>query len=182
MAFVAALPAAEGAVAASAGGAAAGAGSAAGGAARGAAAAKPAPKAAPKAAPAASAKGGGTAGDRARELRRSGQSRSSTKRKLRDEFGGTHAETDDLIDQADADAPADKQPAGSGGSSSSLRDKLPSPPKSVASAANAGGGLLLGALAYVLALTYLRDGRAGVKRWVRAKFLNKTDTDSGGGA
>ena len=39
--------------------------------------------------------------------------------------------------------------------------------------ANAGGGALLGAVTYVLALTYLRGGREGVKAWMRAKFLNQ---------
>lgn len=40
--------------------------------------------------------------------------------------------------------------------------------------ANAGGGFLLGTFGYVLALTYLRGGSAGVKQLLRAKFLNKT--------
>jgi hypothetical protein len=38
---------------------------------------------------------------------------------------------------------------------------------------NAGGGLVLGSLAYVLGLTYLRGGRAGVKALLRAKFFNQ---------
>lgn len=42
--------------------------------------------------------------------------------------------------------------------------------------ANAGGGLVLGAFTYVLALTYLRSGSAGVKAWLRAKFLNQVST------
>jgi hypothetical protein len=41
--------------------------------------------------------------------------------------------------------------------------------------ANAGGGFLLGTIGYVVALTYLRGGSAGVKQLLRAKFLNKTE-------
>lgn len=39
----------------------------------------------------------------------------------------------------------------------------------------AGGGLVLGSLAYIVGLTYLRSGRAGVKALLRAKFLNRVD-------
>jgi hypothetical protein len=39
--------------------------------------------------------------------------------------------------------------------------------------ANAGGGFVLGMFAYVVGLTYLRDGKAGVKRLLRAKFFNE---------
>ena len=42
-------------------------------------------------------------------------------------------------------------------------------------AANSGGGFLLGLGVYVLALTYLRDGRAGVKALLKAKFLNQVE-------
>lgn len=40
-------------------------------------------------------------------------------------------------------------------------------------AANAGGGFVLGLLVYVVALTYLRDGRDGVVRLLKAKFFNQ---------
>jgi hypothetical protein len=53
---------------------------------------------------------------------------------------------------------------------------LPSVPRAVRSAASSGGGVILGTLTYVLALTYLRSGRAGVVVWLRAKFLNQTGT------
>jgi hypothetical protein len=42
--------------------------------------------------------------------------------------------------------------------------------------ANAGGGLLLGAMTWVLAITYLRSGGTGVRALLAAKFLNKTST------
>lgn len=38
---------------------------------------------------------------------------------------------------------------------------------------DAGGGLVLGGLAYVLGLTYLRSGRTGVKALLKAKFFNE---------
>jgi hypothetical protein len=41
-------------------------------------------------------------------------------------------------------------------------------------AMNAGGGLVLGALGYILGTVYLRGGGAGLKAWFNAKFLNKT--------
>ncbi len=39
--------------------------------------------------------------------------------------------------------------------------------------ANTGGGFVLGLLGYVLVLNYVRDGKDGVKAWLRAKFLNQ---------
>ena len=50
---------------------------------------------------------------------------------------------------------------------------MPSAPKVVRRSADAGGGLLLGAIAYVLVLSYIRGGPDGVKAWLRAKFLNQ---------
>lgn len=52
---------------------------------------------------------------------------------------------------------------------------------------NAGGGLLLGALAYVVAVVYFRSGWPGVRSWFAAKFLNRTanvvpDGKAGAGA
>lgn len=40
-------------------------------------------------------------------------------------------------------------------------------------AANAGGGFALGLVTYVVVLTYLRDGRDGVKALLKAKFFNE---------
>lgn len=42
-----------------------------------------------------------------------------------------------------------------------------------------GAGLVLGMLAWVITVQYLRGGMPGVKAWLRAKFLNQT---SGAGA
>lgn len=39
---------------------------------------------------------------------------------------------------------------------------------------NDGAGFVLGALGWVLTVQYLRGGTAGVKAWLRAKFLNQT--------
>lgn len=39
--------------------------------------------------------------------------------------------------------------------------------------ASAGGGLVLGVLLYALGRTYLEHGRDGVKRLLKAKFLNE---------
>jgi hypothetical protein len=36
-----------------------------------------------------------------------------------------------------------------------------------------GAGFLLGVFVWVLTLAYLRGGPAGVRDWLRAKFLNK---------
>lgn len=38
-----------------------------------------------------------------------------------------------------------------------------------------GSGFALGLLLYALGMNYLRHGRAGVKGWLRAKFLNQPD-------
>lgn len=38
---------------------------------------------------------------------------------------------------------------------------------------NAGGGFVLGMLAYVVGLTYLRGGKPAVKQLLRAKFFNE---------
>ncbi len=39
---------------------------------------------------------------------------------------------------------------------------------------NDGSGFVLGVLAWLLTVQYLRGGTAGVKAWLRAKFLNQT--------
>lgn len=44
-----------------------------------------------------------------------------------------------------------------------------------------GGGAVLGALGYVLALTFLRGGPEGLVAWLRAKFLNQVATAPRGG-
>jgi len=41
-----------------------------------------------------------------------------------------------------------------------------------------GSGFLLGLVAYALFLAYMRDGTAGPKNWLKAKFLNETPTKS----
>lgn len=40
-------------------------------------------------------------------------------------------------------------------------------------AANTGGGVVLGVLAHILVVTYLRGGRDGVKKLLKAKFFNE---------
>jgi len=39
---------------------------------------------------------------------------------------------------------------------------------------NDGAGFVLGLLAWVLTMQYIRGGPDGVKAWLRAKFLNQT--------
>jgi len=39
---------------------------------------------------------------------------------------------------------------------------------------NDGAGFILGLLAWVLTMQYIRGGQAQVKAWLRAKFLNQT--------
>lgn len=51
----------------------------------------------------------------------------------------------------------------------------PTIPRSLRRAGQTGGSAILATLGYVLVLTYLRGGSAGVKRWLRAKFLNRVD-------
>jgi hypothetical protein len=115
-----------------------------------------------------------TAASRASELTTSGTSRTRATRTLRDEYGATTAQASDLLDAAPQppatltpDPPASPQ-------SSSPGSSLPSVPKAVSSAWTAGGGAILGTLVYVLFLTYMRGGPAGVTTWFRAKFLNQT--------
>ncbi|MFP5372391.1 MAG: hypothetical protein ACLGI3_16810 [Actinomycetes bacterium] len=40
-------------------------------------------------------------------------------------------------------------------------------------AANTGGGFVLGMFVYVIGLNYLREGKPGVQKWLKAKFLNE---------
>ena len=86
------------------------------------------------------------------------------------------------VDQADDDAPASTAASSTskGGSRPSLPDALTDQrgaPKAFRTdpvrAANVGGGFVLGAMAHVLALAYLRGGKDGVKRLLRAKFFNQ---------
>lgn len=170
----------RGATAATAGKAAASAGTRAGAASKAGSASKASKAAKAAAVPAPPAPG--TAAGRAAELRSSGTSRADAHKALSEEFGGTPAETDDLLSGAgwEQDAPGaggEAQPARA--AQSGRRPSLPKPPKSLSSAAEAGGGVLLGVLGYVLALAYMRDGKAGVKAWLSAKFLNKVTTTKG---
>lgn len=125
-----------------------------------------------KAGGAAKAAGSGTAAGRASELRAGGTRRRDARKALREEFGGSVAETDALLDDAGL---TDDAPAGAGGQQPRrATPSLPSVPRTVQGAVDAGGGALLGALAYVLALAYMRGGKDGVKAWLNAKFLNQT--------
>lgn len=116
--------------------------------------------------------------DRARQLLGEGRSRADVARILRDETGSTLAEAEGLVADVageaggTGDTPAPPaQPAPRGGRRSA--PSLPSPPKVIRRGVDAGGGVILGALAYVLALAYIRGGSDGVKAWLRAKFLNQ---------
>lgn len=75
------------------------------------------------------------------------------------------------LDGASAPKPAAEAPAptSSGAGASAPSGGLFSPVQP----SGAGGGLVLGALAYIVGLTYLRSGRAGVKALLKAKFLNE---------
>lgn len=119
----------------------------------------------------------GTAAQRAQKLVDSGMSRTRARRTLRDEYGATAAQADDLLDATTAPpAPpaADAQPDTSSTDTARRGGTGVSVPKPVRGAMNAGGGAVLGALLYVLGLVYLRGGTAGLKAWYRAKFLNDT--------
>ncbi|OJV57953.1 MAG: hypothetical protein BGO38_06945 [Cellulomonas sp. 73-145] len=126
-----------------------------------------------------------TAKARAGEL--AGQPRYKARRALRDELGATSGQADDLLDAAAADQPADEpadEPARRRSSSSSqlggaIGGQLG---RSVGNGLNASGGFVLGALAYVLFLVYLRGGTPAVKSWLAAKFLNRTGSVSTGAA
>lgn len=74
-------------------------------------------------------------------------------------------------------APADEPPAQPDPDPSQrpqVRGPSPALERSVSRASAASGGVILGVLFYVLGLTYLRDGGAGVKAWLKAKFINET--------
>jgi hypothetical protein len=121
-----------------------------------------------------------TAAGRAGQLHTSGTPRYKARRALRDEFGATGGQADDLLDaastRAGADAPAD-EPA-----DPPTRRSSPAPSqlggqlgRSIGDGLNSSGGFVLGALAYVLFLVYLRGGTPGVQAWLKAKFLNRVD-------
>jgi hypothetical protein len=173
-----AAPIIEGAAADAAGTAAAGtaAKGAAGAASKSApaAASKPAARKAPAKAPKAT-----TAADRGRQLLDQGTSRADAARILRDEYGSTLAEAQGAL-PADTGTPAPAPSTTPAPQPATSSPTFPSLPKSVGSAASAGGGALLGAIGYVLFLTYMRNGLPGVKAWTRAKFLNQTGAASTG--
>ena len=54
-------------------------------------------------------------------------------------------------------------------------------PKPAADAAQRGGGILLGLIAYAVGLNYVRDGWPGVTAWLRAKTLNNVGNPPAGG-
>ena len=108
---------------------------------------------------------------RAQQLLDAGTSRADAARIIRDEYGSTLAEAQGLLP---APAPTNSVPAPQSPSvPAPSTPSIPSVPRAVRSAASSGGGVILGAVTYVLALTYLRSGRAGVVAWLRAKFLNQ---------
>jgi hypothetical protein len=145
--------------------------------------ASPKAKATPKAAGASVAKApkAATAPDRARQLVGEGRSRRDAAKILRDEFGSTEAEALGLVDDVSPSSTAGSAGAGSGAppadpaATRRPTGSPPSPPKVIRRSADAAGGVILGTLAYVLALTYLRGGSEGVKAWLRAKFLNQVE-------
>lgn len=127
-----------------------------------------------------------TAKARAGEL--AGQPRYKARRVLRDEYGATAAQADDLLDAAAADTPPADEPADPparrrSSSSSDLGGAIGGQlGRSVGNGLNASGGFVLGALTYVLFLVYLRGGTPAVKSWLAAKFLNRTGSISSGAA
>lgn len=129
----------------------------------------------------------GTAAGRAGELVAGGTPRYKARRALMDEFGATGGQADDLLDAAgqNAEPPAVDDPNPDQGHepaqrSSSAGRPAPRLPRPVSGAFGAGGGLLLGALSYTLALVFLRDGTDGLRRWFAAKFLNRVPTAPAG--
>lgn len=127
-----------------------------------------------------------TAASRADELVGAGGPRYRQRRVLRDEFGATAAEADDLLDAAasrrpepeavpDEPAPRGTADGFASKAGAAVGGQLG---RGAGTALNAGGGLLLGVIAYVLGVNYLRDGSTGVKKWLRAKFLNRVDAPS----
>ena len=112
-----------------------------------------------------------TAAARAAQLRSGGSTRAQGVRALKDEYGASPAEAGDLYDGAPAAPPAPRTAMQNLNSANKLQAIVPK-----GSAASAGGGALLGAIAYVLALTYMRSGMPGVKAWFAAKFLNKVSS------
>lgn len=116
--------------------------------------------------------------ERARELARSGVSRDDAARTLSAEYGSTLAESKGLLGDQAPDVPPAAPPKDTPAPAPSSSGPSFNPPKSVSSAASAGGGAILATLVYVLFLTYLRGGTEGLKAWGRAKFLNQTTTST----
>lgn len=113
-----------------------------------------------------------------RQLVAGGKSRPDAGRVLRDE--STLSEADGLA------ATSSTGEAGGAGTSATPPASPATPPrpkaprrlpgaKAVGQTVDAGGGILLGSIGYVLLMAYLRDGSAGVKRWLKAKFLNQVE-------
>jgi len=157
------------------------AGRVAAGAATRSAGAGAAAKAGAKSAGKAAAGKAATAPARARQLVAAGKSRADASRIIRDEYGSTLAEADGLVGAASSTGEA----GGAGASATppaspatparaQVRRRLPGA-KAVGQTVEAGGGILLGSIGYVLLMAYLRDGSAGVKRWLKAKFLNQVE-------
>ncbi|MBN9327805.1 MAG: hypothetical protein J0I87_12940, partial [Cellulomonas sp.] len=99
------------------------------------------------------------------------------RRALAYEYGATGGQADDLLDAAgtrNPPAPTPDEPAPPAGPAPRSSSNGVQVPRAVSRAAASSGGLILGGLTYVLALVYLRGGSAGLKTWLRAKFLNKT--------
>ena len=124
--------------------------------------------------------GGGTVQARGAELLAQGRTRKDAARIIRDEYGSTLAEAlGSLPPEVPADppapSPADGTTAPPAPSPAGRAPSSPTVPRAVRKAAASGGSAILATLTYVLALTYLRGGSAGVKRWLRAKFLNQVD-------
>ncbi len=74
------------------------------------------------------------------------------------------------IKDARPPAPVVDEDQGDAGKNSGGGRQLPS--ITVNTGGGTGGGLALGALCYVVGITYLRGGKPAVKRLIRAKFLN----------
>jgi hypothetical protein len=115
-----------------------------------------------------------TAAGRADQLHGSRAPRYKARRALTDEYGATAGQADDLLDAAASRAPAGTPPASSAPTPRSGTG-MPQLGRTIGTGVNASGGFVLGALAYVLFLVYLRGGTPAVASWLRAKFLNRVD-------
>lgn len=115
-----------------------------------------------------------TATGRGRQLLAEGKPRDDVARIIRDEFGSSLSEARSVLPPTEPKPPAEPDRPGDGPSPSGR-----SAPRASSGAGATVGGFILGTLAWVVGLTFLRSGPEGVLVLLRAKFLNQTAVSPG---